>query len=228
MYQSPQSLAIPKIYQPAVKSILENEGMGRIAGFQWGRQVGSTTLINSNGLPASFKLFSPKIHGIYEHYLDMLYAEYPEQKRPWKSSKMPACTFNLGPGTATYPHKDAANLAWGWCFVTALGHFDHVKGGHIVLWELGLVIEFPAGSTALIPSAVVTHSNAGVQEGEIRYSFTSYAAAGLFSWVYNGFRSDADISNDPAVSQKEKEDRAEERRSRWKEALKLWPHLYSL
>ncbi|KAG1817597.1 uncharacterized protein BJ212DRAFT_1299136 [Suillus subaureus] len=93
---------------------------------------------------------------------------------------------------ALLPTTDAALL--GWCFVTALGHFNHVKGAHIVFWELGLVIEFPAGSTILMPSAAITHSNASIQEGEVRYSFTSYAAAGLFSWVYNGFYSDANIN----------------------------------
>jgi hypothetical protein len=202
--------------------------MDRIAGFQWGGLTAFTTLIGINYFLASSRLFSPNIHHIYKHYLDKLYEEYPDQKKLWQSSKMPACTFNLGPTTATYPHKNVANLAWGWCFVTALGRFDHAKGGHIVLWELGLVIEFPAGSTVLIPFIVITHSNASIQEGEVRYSFTSYAAAGLFSWVYNGFRSDADINKDPAVSQEDRQDRAEERQSRWNEALGLWPHLFRL
>lgn len=79
-------------------------------------------------------------------------------------------------------------MAFGWCAVTALGQFDSQKGGHLILWELGLVIEFPAGSTIFLPSAVVSHSNVPVAQDETRYSFTQYAAGGLFQWVESGFQ----------------------------------------
>jgi hypothetical protein len=42
-------------------------------------------------------------------------------------------TFNFGLCMVTYPHLDFANLAWGWCTITALSDFDPDKGGHIIL-----------------------------------------------------------------------------------------------
>ncbi len=72
------------------------------------------------------------------------------------------------------------------CAVTALGDYDPERGGHIVLWELRMIIEFPPSSTILIPSAVVSHSNTDIQPGERRYSFTQYSAGGLFRWTAAG------------------------------------------
>ncbi len=79
------------------------------------------------------------------------------------------------------------NLAYGWCAIQALGNFDPKKGGHIVLWELRLVVEFPPGALILIPSATITHSNTPVAEGESRSSFTQYMPGGLFRWVDYGY-----------------------------------------
>lgn len=90
----------------------------------------------------------------------------------------------------TFKHRDILNLPFGWCAVTALGKFDPTLGGHLILWDLGIAVEFPAGSTILIPSATLTHSNLPVQQGEIRMSFTQYASGGLFRFVHNGFRTE--------------------------------------
>jgi hypothetical protein len=63
-----------------------------------------------------------------------------------------------------------------------------------------LVIEFPPGSTILIPSSILSHSNTAVDDQEHRYSFTQYAAGGLFRWVDNGFRTlDSPLKNKLSV-----------------------------
>lgn len=49
------------------------------------------------------------------------------------------------------------------------------------------MIEFPPGATILIPSATIRHSNTATHAGETRYSFTQYAAGGLFRWVDQDF-----------------------------------------
>ena len=69
-----------------------------------------------------------------------------------------------------------------------MGDYDYTKGGHLVLWDLKLVIEFPPGATILIPSSAIHHSNTRVQQGERRYSFTQYSAGGLFRWADNGYQ----------------------------------------
>ncbi|KAL0563534.1 hypothetical protein V5O48_018531, partial [Marasmius crinis-equi] len=85
-------------------------------------------------------------------------------------------------------HRDVQNAPFGWCAVTALRQFNSALGGHLVLWDLGLVLEFPPGSTILLPPATIAHSNVPVAEHETRTSFTQYSAGALFRWVESGGR----------------------------------------
>ncbi|KAJ7654162.1 hypothetical protein B0H17DRAFT_1214488 [Mycena rosella] len=68
--------------------------------------------------------------------------------------------------------------------------------GHLVLWDLKLVIRFPPGSTILILSAILRHSNVLIQANETRYSFTQFTTAGLFCWVDNSFKSDLTVAEE--------------------------------
>ncbi|PBK80467.1 hypothetical protein ARMGADRAFT_949646 [Armillaria gallica] len=103
-----------------------------------------------------------------------------------------SCTLNIG-GMTTHRHRDHLNLGLGVCPIFAIEDFDHTKGGHLVLWDLKLVIEFPLGTLILIPSVLLEHSNVPIREGETHYSFTQFSAAGLFRWVDNGYCSDKDL-----------------------------------
>lgn len=96
----------------------------------------------------------------------------------------------------TLPHRDSANLAAGLCVITALGRFDHTRGGQIVLWELGLVIDFPAGASIAIPSSLVTHFNVPVRQFDVRYSLTQYCSGHLCRFVENGFQTDKQLRKD--------------------------------
>jgi hypothetical protein len=51
-----------------------------------------------------------------------------------------------------------------------------------------LVIQFPAGSTILVPSSILEHHNVPTSPHERRYSVTQYAAGALFRWVGYGLR----------------------------------------
>jgi hypothetical protein len=155
--------------------------------------------------------------------MEALYMCLPHLLRNYDefTSVFAGATFNFGPYTITLPHLDFANLAWGWCAVTALGRFDPDKGGHLILWDLCLVIRFPPGSSILIPSAILQHSNMSIQEGETRYSFTQYTAAGIFRYVYNRFRTEKSV-NAGAMSAAEKARRVEDRKNRWFEGLKMY------
>lgn len=100
----------------------------------------------------------------------------------------------------------------------ALGKFNPKLGGHLILWDAKLIIEFPHGTTILIPSATVAHSNIPVQKGESRVLFTQYCAGGIFRWVDNGFRTEA------ALSREDPEEYARIaalKESRWKMGLSL-------
>ncbi|KAJ7232600.1 hypothetical protein B0H12DRAFT_1239586 [Mycena haematopus] len=131
-----------------------------------------------------------------------------------------ACTFNFSPRTICAPHLDFANLAWGWCSITALGNFDPDVGGHLILWDLRLVIRFPPGSTILLPSALIRHSNIPIMAHEQRGSFVQYTAGGLFRWVRNGFKTQEEW--EMSASPEELAVRVEEQKGRWEEGIQMF------
>jgi hypothetical protein len=90
-------------------------------------------------------------------------------------------------------HIDSGNSAHGQCIISSGGTYDPKKGGHIILIQLKLIIEFPPGSTVMIPSATLTHANTPIGRHETRFSFTQYCAGGLMRWVDYGFRTAKDI-----------------------------------
>lgn len=135
-----------------------------------------------------FQDYAQGLHQFCKKTLDRVEEWHPGLRRPFYGTSFGSMTFNFGPHVCTKPHKDFMNLAWGWCSVTALGDFDHKKGGHLVLWDWKIAVEFPAHSTILIPSAIVEHSNTSIGEGERRQSITQYNSAGLFRWCAYGFR----------------------------------------
>ncbi|KAJ7363032.1 hypothetical protein DFH08DRAFT_951238 [Mycena albidolilacea] len=91
---------------------------------------------------AMFQCYAPDLHGHYHSTLDALHRWNKNLKRNFLStaSVFAAATFNFGPATVTLPHLDFTNLAWGWCAITALGNFNPDKGGHLILWDLKLII----------------------------------------------------------------------------------------
>jgi hypothetical protein len=141
---------------------------------------------------ASLSTWAPELYSEYSTYVSQLESHHPELRRPFHSSVFPTLTINFGPQTVCEGHKDHGNLPFGLCAITPFGSFDPDKGGHIVLWELKLIVRAPPGSTILIPSAVITHGNTPIQRGEERYSFTQYTPGALFRWVDNGFQTQAE------------------------------------
>ncbi|THU83783.1 hypothetical protein K435DRAFT_688889, partial [Dendrothele bispora CBS 962.96] len=168
----------------------------------------------------AFQLCAPNVFEYYLQTVNELTKWNPALYRPFLSSAWATCTVNFGPVTVSQPHRDSANLAFGWCAITALGQFDPDRGGHLILWDLGLMIRFPPGSTILIPSALVTHSNTPIQKGETRYSFVQYSAAGLFRWVYNNFMTDEDFRR--KASETELAQREEDRKKRWLNGVQMF------
>jgi len=120
----------------------------------------------SDGEPGAFAWWAPELFQHYAGHLALLFSHHPTLEKKIKNSIWPAATFNLGPRTVCVQHRDAANLAYGWCAITALGNFNPASGGHLILWDMKLVIEFPPGATVLIPSSVMVHSNTRLQEGD--------------------------------------------------------------
>ncbi|KAK7061180.1 hypothetical protein R3P38DRAFT_3166156 [Favolaschia claudopus] len=175
-----------------------------------------------------FRAYAPELHDYYYSTMEKLHNWNTTLKRNFVPhlSVFAAATFNFDRQTVTFPHPDYANLAWGWCSITALGDFDPDKGGHLILWDLKLIIRFPPGYTILIPSALIRHSNTSIQPHEKRFSFTQYTAAGIFRFVDNGFRSDVSVEASK-MTDAEQAERVEKRKKRWTEGLAMyrqWPN----
>ncbi|KAF7334398.1 hypothetical protein MVEN_02268900 [Mycena venus] len=186
-------------------SLLSNSMFIRLAGFATGAFL--LFLVITSFLthyPGVFANWAPKLFDFYVVYMGAFYKRYPKLHRPFLNGIFSACTFNLGPQTCALGHHDHQSLAFGWCAITALEVFDYKKGGHLILWDCKLVIEFPPGCTILIPSATIYHSNIPISLFETHYSFTQYTAGGLFHWVDHDFKTEEEYWETlDAASQKE-------------------------
>lgn len=118
--------------------------------------------------------------------LNLLELQNPWLRRHFPNHPFASTTFNFGPKTCTLPHKDLKNLSWGLCSITSLGSYNPKKGGHLILWDLRIIVEFSPYASILIPSAIITHSNTRIKKNETRMSITQYSSAGLFSWFAYG------------------------------------------
>ncbi|KIJ91780.1 hypothetical protein K443DRAFT_135433 [Laccaria amethystina LaAM-08-1] len=136
-----------------------------------------------------FTTWAPRLHSYYADHLQKLLDHDETLTCNFENSIFATCAFNFGLQTICYRHCDHANLPFGWCAITVLGNYDYKKGGHLVLWDVGLVIEFPSGSTiGVVTGMVRDNSNASIQKEERRHSFTQYTAGGTFRWVGYGFQ----------------------------------------
>ncbi|KAJ7733360.1 hypothetical protein B0H16DRAFT_1768693 [Mycena metata] len=191
-----------KDYRGLAEEMLANLGIQRMAGFA----------------DAAFAIWAPRLHAYYKQCDAKLRTRLPDLRRPFVGSVYFCAAFNFGRNVWTFKHRDILNLAFGWCAIQALGRYDATLGGHLVLWDLKLVVEFPHGALILLPSATVAHSNVPVREGEERVLFTQFSAGGIFRYVDNGFQTVAELErNDPEEYARLSARMA----SRWEEGLGL-------
>ncbi|KAL0572267.1 hypothetical protein V5O48_009693 [Marasmius crinis-equi] len=200
-----------KANEEVVEELLRDPDVQRLAGFP----------------SSAFSVWSPDLFGIYSKNRAELLDNDPSLRFNFSNSVFAAVSFNLGPRTVTVEHADTSNRCDGFCAVTALSPtedgYDYTTGGHLILWDLGLVIEFPPGSTILLPSAVFRHSNVAIGKKERRLSFTQYTSGGLFRWVERGFQTQTDYF--AGLSDDEREEEEVKDAMRWKEALQNFTKL---
>ncbi|KAF7358609.1 hypothetical protein MSAN_01199600 [Mycena sanguinolenta] len=144
----------------------------------------------------AFSLWAPRLYKYYVDHNAALASLLPKARRPFPKSVFASAAFNFGPSICTFKHHDVCNLPFGWCAIQALGSFDATTGGHLVLWDAKLVVEFPSGAVILLPSATIAHSNVPVADSEERISFTQFTAGGLFRWTDNGGRTEEQLAQE--------------------------------
>ncbi|KAJ7062988.1 hypothetical protein B0H15DRAFT_794753 [Mycena belliarum] len=147
----------------------------------------------------------------------------PRALYPSDASVFSAATFELGgPHSRTHPSGTPyRHQAAGWSILTALGSYSSMRGGHIILWDLGLVVSFPVGSSILIPTGLVRYSFVTVRPNERRYSLLQWAGSGIPRWFRNGKRSDVEFAVN--ATREEHVAREERRQAAHAEALDLFP-----
>ncbi|EIW85787.1 hypothetical protein CONPUDRAFT_47905, partial [Coniophora puteana RWD-64-598 SS2] len=132
--------------------------------------------------------YAPKQAEYMRNMYTKILHQDPDLVPALKHITWPAMSFNYGGNVVTNKHVDCMNLPQGWCAIWAGGDYDPTQGGHLILWELGLVIEFPPSSVILIPSSIVPHGNIAIQPNETRVSMTHFCPGGLARWVHADFR----------------------------------------
>ncbi|SJL15741.1 uncharacterized protein ARMOST_19246 [Armillaria ostoyae] len=82
---------------------------------------------------SAFATWAPKTFAYYATHLKDLLVHDVSLILNWANSIFAATTFNFGLRTLCFRHTDSGNLPFGWCAITALGKFNHLHGGHLVL-----------------------------------------------------------------------------------------------
>ncbi|KAF6763561.1 hypothetical protein DFP72DRAFT_1059643 [Ephemerocybe angulata] len=199
----PYNLRNGSRHDSMLEELLANEDVQHLAHFQ----------------SSAFNMFLPNMYEKYHGLRIDLERARPKLRWNFPQSVFSAAAFNFGPQTVTSPHRDCMNLPSGFCAITALGDFNPKLGGHLVIDELGIIIEFPPGSCVLLPSAVCTHWNTDIQPGETRLSFTQFTSGALFRYADNGYRTEGQLK---AYSKQLYNDVMARKATRWEEDIKLW------
>ncbi|KAL0571199.1 hypothetical protein V5O48_010764 [Marasmius crinis-equi] len=168
---------------------------------------------------AGFACWSYKNYRLYKESMDELKSTIADFKPNFERSNFACITCNFGPQVCTSCHNDAKNCPHSMCAITAVGVFDPMKGGHLVLPDLKIILEFPSGCTILLPSAILRHQNTPVQPGETRYSVTQYSAGGIFRFQEYGNRTEEQLRHqDPSLYEKV----MSERKGRWRKMADMF------
>ena len=173
----------------ALRELLSSQSIPKLVGFGNCEQAATRCKQHTDdvcGHVAMLKRYAPELHDYYSAVLEKIHAQFDDLELHFRNSAFSGITFNIGQRVVTYRHRDHLNIPFGLCCVTALGDFDHTKGGHLILWDLNLIIQIPPGASYLIPSAILTHSNVDIAAGETRMSITQFFAGGLARWVECG------------------------------------------
>lgn len=120
--------------------------------------------------------------------LQTLEQEYPDLKRAAGRAPWAAITFNLGPATICWPHRDSSNAIHYLCLDGSAGRYDWTRGGHLILHEAMLIIQLRPGDIILFPSALITHENVPIAPSETRFGITAYSAGAFRRFVAQGLR----------------------------------------
>ncbi|KAF8194926.1 hypothetical protein BJ912DRAFT_923826 [Pholiota molesta] len=175
---------------PVLTKLFRKESLNRISGF-----------VNS-----VFRTFAPRLCQHYRRTLEELRAHDP--------ALIPAFSGNclLPPSRLRESFLGLVRRHRPWVVRSGQGRPSCVMGPQVCH-------SLPPGSTIIIPSALIRHSNTSIAAHETRYSVAQYSAGGLFRWVHNGFQKEEQWQ--AKATSEEKHIREVEKEDRWLEGFKM-------
>ncbi|KAK6966286.1 hypothetical protein R3P38DRAFT_2591158 [Favolaschia claudopus] len=143
------------------------------------------------------KHFCPDAYETLRQDKEEMLDHNPNTFYPNEASVFSAATMELGGAHFNIrdPRGDLRDLEpAGWNILTALGRYRAIHGGHVIFWQLGLVIQFPPGSSILLPAGVVNYSFVKVDPTETRFSLLQWSGGGVRRFLDNGRRMDMEFA----------------------------------
>ncbi|KAE9384834.1 hypothetical protein BT96DRAFT_960843 [Gymnopus androsaceus JB14] len=174
--QEPMNFAMSKHNAAILDKVLGDPYMQRFARF----------------MDRGLQVFFPQIHRLLSNLHHHLSTNNPALKTIFPGVGFAACHLNLG-RARTKLHNDLKNIFFAVCGVGAFGPFNHKTGAHLIMWELGIVVEFPSGCGFLFPSATVSHANVPIGPDESRHSAAFFTSSGNLRYFHNGFMTDKEF-----------------------------------
>jgi hypothetical protein len=165
-------------------------------------------------------MFAPRLYHHYAERLEKVWDSNHSLRPGFDNSIWPCVAVNFGTCVVTRSHHNCMNVAYGWCAIMALGRFNSLKGGHLVLSDLKMIIRFPLGSTIFIPSAILTHCNIAIGKDEERVSFMQFCAGDIFRYVDCGLQTENQLKIEDPVLYRIHQIR---KQNQWRQGLDLLP-----
>ncbi|KAK6984036.1 hypothetical protein R3P38DRAFT_2577012 [Favolaschia claudopus] len=119
-----------------------------------------------------------------------------EKEYPCPASVFSAATIEFGGPHLRLNHRGDPHdfLPGDWCIITSVGKYRYLHGGHIILWDFGIVVQFPPGTHIFIPAGLIRYSFVKVQPHETRYSIVQWAGSGIQRFLDNNNRTDLEFA----------------------------------
>jgi hypothetical protein len=118
----------------------------------------------------------------------------------------------------SHPRQQLRDHPTGWTAFTSVGHYDPIESS-LILWHDRTVVEFPPGSTFLMPAGLCSVSFTAVSEPSSRMLISQSCDGELFRYVDGGLSYEPFIPNFTAVAWEA------DRRERAEAAIAVFPTL---
>jgi hypothetical protein len=154
--------------------IIQDPAVKQIAGFQDGESLVFPIATYSQHYPEAVSLCAPRLYTHISNILELKQDLLSNIPPNFENSRFMHVRINFGPYAVSPIHRQYAAATHSFTAITALGSFDHNKGRHIILPDIGIFLELPAGDTLITPTGIFQLGTTPVCLHEERLVFTQY------------------------------------------------------